>query len=345
MDSAFIINCLETNNLDLIDADPVTMCRTCANPEKDDFRNVFESTAVLKNEESGNIYKIHEIIQLLTHSHVLPDDGLPQRICRPCIKQLYTAYNFLSQAMKIERAYKIYLGNTLMDVKVLDETSHDEEEEVYTDGGDEEDNPVPVEVVSPPAEPSTQVLVINEIPPPPKREVAKSSYCESSPSPKVQRVVTASPKKPTFRSVPTKSLTKVKNANARDFECRICQKKYSFLQSLNRHMHGSHGSKESRKKCSYCSKTFSRTDDLVRHIRTHTNERPYACNVCQKTFKQSSELKEHMQSHTKATIFKCTHCTRKFTSRMGLYNHSKSHVNGAKTTGPLERNGAREKSR
>lgn len=338
MDSAFIINCLETNNLDLIDADPVKMCRTCAVSDKDDdFRNIFESTAVLKS-DSGKIHTINEVIDMLTQSVVLPDDGLPQKICRSCIKQLYTAFNFLSQAMKIQRAYQKYLqANTepsslAKDEMVLEEMSPDGEEE---EGTDEDDNniSVPIEEIVTPSDPATtQVFVIQELPPS-QRELVDLSFCESSPSP-AKRTATASaterrsPKKTKLRLVPTKSLTKVDNENGqeREFECNVCHKKYSFIQSLNRHMHGSHGSKDSRKECSYCKKTFSRADDLTRHIRTHTNERPYACNVCQKTFKQSSELKEHMQTHTKETIFKCTRCSRKFTSRMGLYTHSKTHA-------------------
>ncbi|KZO93309.1 hypothetical protein CALVIDRAFT_458294, partial [Calocera viscosa TUFC12733] len=46
--------------------------------------------------------------------------------------------------------------------------------------------------------------------------------------------------------------------------------------------------------CRLCAYTSSRSHDLKRHMRTHTNERPYECEVCHRTFARKDAAKRHM---------------------------------------------------
>ncbi|KAJ9094991.1 hypothetical protein QFC21_005784 [Naganishia friedmannii] len=49
-----------------------------------------------------------------------------------------------------------------------------------------------------------------------------------------------------------------------------------------------------------CSRLFKRLEHLKRHVRTHTQERPYTCSYCGKGFSRSDNLTQHVKIHAKA---------------------------------------------
>lgn len=55
--------------------------------------------------------------------------------------------------------------------------------------------------------------------------------------------------------------------------------------------------------CHYCSKSFDRRSNCLRHEMVHTNDRPYQCHLCPKNFITKANLKYHLlRSQEHATL-------------------------------------------
>ncbi|GAB7362422.1 hypothetical protein MBLNU230_g2744t2 [Neophaeotheca triangularis] len=50
-----------------------------------------------------------------------------------------------------------------------------------------------------------------------------------------------------------------------------------------------------------CGRLFKRLEHLKRHVRTHTQERPYICTLCNKAFSRSDNLAQHRRTHETST--------------------------------------------
>ncbi|KAA8586631.1 hypothetical protein FQN60_000467 [Etheostoma spectabile] len=74
-----------------------------------------------------------------------------------------------------------------------------------------------------------------------------------------------------------------------------------------------------------CDRRFSRSDELTRHVRVHTGQRPFQCRICMRSFSRSDHLTTHIRTHTGEKPFACTECGRKFARSDERKRHAKIH--------------------
>jgi len=79
-----------------------------------------------------------------------------------------------------------------------------------------------------------------------------------------------------------------------------------------------------RAPCTVCGDMFH-PSSLKRHLKLHTDEKPFGCTVCDKKFRDASSLKVHEKIHTDDRAYQCDQCTKTFV-RLNEYKRHKKRI-------------------
>ena len=78
--------------------------------------------------------------------------------------------------------------------------------------------------------------------------------------------------------------------------CKTCDEVFSNVVDLKKHQHSIHGAQFT--KCIYCTKTFSKNNELEVHLALeHKEIEKFKCESCNKTFVLKWRLKKHQSMH------------------------------------------------
>ncbi|XP_055638408.1 telomere zinc finger-associated protein-like [Toxorhynchites rutilus septentrionalis] len=146
-----------------------------------------------------------------------------------------------------------------------------------------------------------------------------------------------------------KQTTDLANAH----RCSMCERSYSSLSNLRRHMNSHRPVDQWNHKCGICLKIFDKLFDLKKHFKlakcaggseaseyvllkpdderfdvtqVESNHLLYVCTTCNKQFKSYNSLKVHESVHTGLKVFVCETCGKRFGGQMNLVQHRLTHV-------------------
>lgn len=97
------------------------------------------------------------------------------------------------------------------------------------------------------------------------------------------------------------------------FQCPDCELSFPKRRSLAMHKKKHKSNKNIGKSefvCDVCDKRFALKNLLRRHVKLHSNVRPFKCKKCPKRYSRQDQLREHMNKHEGNKRNICTYCNK-----------------------------------
>ena len=108
------------------------------------------------------------------------------------------------------------------------------------------------------------------------------------------------------------------------YECTSCTMRFESKLSRKNHVRRIHH-KKTFYKCDICEKVYSKVESIKRHIIYLHGRLRVKCELCDKTFGEPRIVKSHMERvHDKITRHKCSSCEKGFYDLKDLRIHFQS---------------------
>lgn len=107
------------------------------------------------------------------------------------------------------------------------------------------------------------------------------------------------------------------------YKCRMCSRHFSSTNYMLRHMQ----THKQKFWCDMCGETFNDARTCKTHKNSHNVKLRQSCELCQKEFPTMSSLVRHKKSHTgKRLPYRCDVCSAEYTDTAKLKSHCKMHI-------------------
>ncbi|XP_026330884.1 zinc finger protein 501-like [Hyposmocoma kahamanoa] len=296
------------------------ICRACL--------GVGANVSILASDDGDGV-PYSSKMQLCTGVVVAIGDGLPLRLCAPCVDDLTRAFKFAQRCAAADRALRTAplqpspvialkhheeLDFAIKEEQVVAEIKQEVTEEYYDDNFQSEE---------------TQDYTVKKVDHQ-NREVCDRLYRVKKRCKKKMKRGKLGP----IQCVVCGLMTVCRSAmethmrthtGEKPFPCELCSQRFPSKGALKRHSTTNHSQRERKFTCETCGNSFYTKSDIITHMRIHTDEKPYVCPFCSKPFRQIASLIRHKRVHTGEKPFSCPECGKKFSDKNLVNKHLHVH--------------------